>query len=49
MKPFGLTDMAGLSSAWGSTRGDARYNPCYDLNGDGRVDDADVALCFLGL
>jgi hypothetical protein len=49
VKPFTLLDMAGLSLAWGSARGDANYNPCYDVNGDGKVDDADVALCFAGL
>ena len=49
VKPFGLLDMAGLSLAWGSVKGDATYNPCYDLNGDGKVDDLDVALCLKGL
>ena len=41
--------VAGLSLAWGSVKGDATYNPCYDLNGDGKVDDLDVALCLKGL
>ncbi len=49
VKPFALLDMPGLSKAWGSSKGDANYNPSYDLNGDGKVDDADVALCFKGL
>ena len=49
VKPFGLLDMAGLSLAWGSVKGGANYNPCYDLNGDGKVDDLDVALCLKGL
>jgi hypothetical protein len=49
VKPFGLLDMPGLSKAWGSVKGDANYNPSYDLNGDGKIDDADVALCFKGL
>jgi hypothetical protein len=41
--------MAGLSRAWGHVRGEASYDPSYDLNGDGRVDDLDVALLFKGL
>ena len=49
VKPFGLLDMPGLSKAWGSSKGDANYDPSYDLNGDGKVDDADVALCLKGL
>jgi hypothetical protein len=49
VKPFGLLDMPGLSKAWGSVKGEANYNPSYDLNGDGKVDDADVALLFKGL
>ena len=49
VKPFALLDMAGLSLAWGSVKGDATYNPCYDLNGDGKVDDLDVVLCLKGL
>jgi len=49
VKPFGLLDMPGLSKAWGSSKGDANYNPSYDLNGDGKVDDADVALCLKSL
>jgi len=49
VKPFSLIDMPGLSLAWGSARGDANYNAAYDLNGDGKVDDADVALLFAGL
>ena len=48
VKPFGLLDLPGLSKAWGSKKGDANYNPSYDLNGDGKVDDVDVALCFKG-
>jgi len=32
------------SPAWGSHRGDANYNPRYDLNADGAVDDADIQL-----
>jgi len=47
--PFTLKDLAGLSKAWGSTRGQAAYDASYDLNGDGKVDDADVALCFAGM
>jgi hypothetical protein len=49
VKPFALIDMAGLAKAWGSASGDAAYDPCYDLNGDGIVDDADVGLCFTDL
>jgi membrane-bound inhibitor of C-type lysozyme len=49
VKSFGLLDIPGLSKAWGSVKGDANYNPSYDLNGDGKVDDQDVALCFKGL
>ena len=49
VKPFGLLDMPGLSKTWGSAKGDANYDPSYDLNGDGKVDDADVAILFKGL
>jgi hypothetical protein len=48
VKPFQLRDMAGLSKAWGSTKGEAAFDPCFDLNGDGKVNDADVALCLAG-
>jgi len=46
VKAFTLMDMAGLSKAWGSQSGDAAYDACYDLNLDGRVDDADVKGCL---
>jgi len=49
VKTFGMDDIAGLSKAWGHRKGEAAYDPSYDLNGDGIVDDADVALCFKGL
>jgi len=49
VKPFALPDMTGLSKAWGSAKGQPAYDPCYDLNSDGKVDDADIALCFQGL
>jgi len=48
VRTFAFTDMAALSRVWGSVKGDATYNACYDLNGDGKVDDADVDLCFTG-
>ncbi|GEM_PF-1178374 len=49
VKAFALSDMAGLSKAWGSAQGEAAFDPSYDLDGDGRVDDTDVALCFQGM
>ncbi len=49
VKAFGLDDIAGLAKAWGHKRGEAAYDPSYDLNGDGQVDDTDAALCFKGL
>jgi hypothetical protein len=44
VRPFALKDLPGLSKAWGSAKGQAAYDPCYDLNSDGKVDDTDVAL-----
>ena len=44
VRRFTAEDMPGLSKAWGSKVGDAAYDPAYDLNGDGKVDDTDVAL-----
>ncbi len=44
VRNFTSADMAGLARAWGSKVGDANYDPAYDVNGDGKVDDADVAL-----
>jgi hypothetical protein len=41
--------MPGLSKAWGSAKGAANFDPSYDLKGDGKVDDADVAILFKGL
>jgi len=49
VKPFGFQDIAGLSLAWGSSIGDANYNPCYDLDCDGTVGDLDVKACLAGL
>jgi hypothetical protein len=46
VKAFRLEDMAALSKVWGSVRGDAAYDPTCDLNGDGKVDDADIEVCF---
>ena len=42
--PFLTKHMSGLAKAWGSSRGDANFNAMYDVNGDGKVDDADVAI-----
>jgi hypothetical protein len=49
VKAFTLQDMAGLAKAWGHAKGEAAFDPSYDLNGDGKVDDADVTLLFKGL
>jgi len=46
VRPFTLKDLPGLAKAWGSARGDAAFDDTYDLNGDGKVDDLDVALCL---
>jgi hypothetical protein len=44
VRGFTLADLPGLSKAWGSKVGDAAFDPAYDLNGDGRIDDTDVTL-----
>jgi len=44
VRGFTKDDMPGLSKAWGSTTGQAAFDPAYDVNGDGKVDDSDVAL-----
>jgi len=43
-KRVDLFDLVVLARAYGSTSGEARYDNAADLNGDGRVDDADVAI-----
>jgi hypothetical protein len=42
-----VVDLAYFMAAMGSKAGDPDYNPLADLNGDGVIDDADLAL-FLG-
>ncbi len=44
VRPFRLLDMLGLSRSWGSVRGSAAYDPAFDMDGNGRIDDADVAI-----
>jgi hypothetical protein len=39
-----VTDLAYFMAAMGSKTGDPNYNPLADLNGDGVIDDADLAL-----
>ena len=39
-----VADLAALMGAYGSKAGDARFNVLADLNGDGVIDDADLAL-----
>ena len=39
-----IVDVANIALAFGSTRGDARYDPRLDLNFDGKIDIIDVAL-----
>jgi len=46
VRSFTLADLAGLAQAWGSSSGGAAYDARYDLNGDGKIDDSDVALCL---
>ena len=36
--------MVALARAYGSKAGDKRYDNMADLNGDGRVDDADLQI-----
>jgi hypothetical protein len=40
----GLTDLVLVSQANGSRLGDSRYNWRFDLNGDGHIDNADIAI-----
>jgi adhesin/invasin len=49
VRSFTLEDLAGLALAWGSSTGQTSYEPQFDLSGDGKIDDADVALCLAGL
>ena len=42
--PPTVADLAALMAAYGTKAGDARYNAFADLNGDGVIDDADLAL-----
>ena len=43
-QPATVADLATLMAAYGTKAGDPRYNPLADLNGDGVVNDADLAL-----
>ena len=46
-KRVDLGDMVALARAYGSKAGDTRYDNTADLNGDGRVDDADLQILRL--
>ncbi len=42
--PLANFNLAGLQAAFGTKAGDAKFNECYDLNGDGFIDIVDFSV-----
>jgi hypothetical protein len=39
-----MLDIGAIARAFGTTTGNPRYNPNYDINSDGKIDMKDIAI-----